>query len=210
MSLLIVSIDGPDLCGKTTVANLTLELLREKNKNITFKRTELPSNTVVGYFTDILRNSSDDVSSEVFALCYALDHLHHYQRVIEPMKAAKGNFVIVQERSLLTSFIYQGIIGNVDFDWLKEINKFDKNISDLSLILKVDMKELLKRKSIENKSFDKFEVEEFLEKQTKTYYNLPADLVKQFNVEYIDANEEPFSVAKKCAERIQKEIDKKF
>ena len=212
MPSLIVSIDGPEFCGKTTIANLLIEILRHRNKNkkIIFKRTELPSSSVTGYFTDILRNSNDAVSSKVFALLYALDHLNHFQQVIEPIKASKENFVIIQERSLLTSYVYQGLIGDVDFTWLKEINKFDKNIPDLSLILKVDINELLRRKGLENKNFDKFEVKEHLEKQIKTYYNLPADLVKQFHVEYIDTNDEPLTVAEKCAERIQKEIDKIF
>lgn len=212
MPSLVISIDGPDFSGKTTIANLLVEVLRHRNKtrNIVFKRTELPSSSVTGYFTGILRNSSDHISSKVFALAYALDHLHHFQRVIEPARASKENFVVIQERSLLSSYVYQGLIGDVDFNWLKEINKFNKNMPDLSLIMKVDMQELLRRKGVENKSFDKFEVEEHLEKQSKTYYNLPKELVKQFHVEYIDANEDPLPVAEKCAERIQKEIEKVF
>jgi len=210
MPALIVSIDGTDFSGKTTIANLLLELLREKNRNkkIFFKRAVLPSNLITGSFTKILRNSADDISPHIFSLCYALDHLHHYEKEILPLKEAKDFFVVIQERSLLSIFIYEGIIDNVDFEWLKEINKFDKNYPNLTLILKVDIEELIKRKKIENRQFDKFETTEHLEKQSKIYYNLPKDLVKMFNVEYVDANLAPIEVAELCAQRIQKEIEK--
>jgi dTMP kinase len=212
MPTLVVCIDGTDFSGKTTISNLLLELLREKNKNrdIIIKKTVLPSDLITGSFTKILRNSADIISSKVFALAYALDHLHHYETVIKPLEEEGKNFVVIQERSLLTTYIYQGIVGDVDFNWLKEINKFDKNIPDLTLILKVELDELLKRKSLENKVFDKFEVKEHLERQIEAYSNIPEDLAKQFHVEYIDANEDPIDVASKCADRVQKEIDKKF
>jgi len=209
MPALIVSIDGTDFCGKTTIANLLLEILREKNRNkkIVFKRTVLPSSLITGSFTKILRNSADNISPHVFSLCYALDHLNHFEKEILPLEESKEFFVVIQERSLLSTYIYEGIIGNVDFNWLKEINKLDKNYPDLTLILKVDIDELIKRKKIENRQFDTFETTEYLEKQSKIYYNLPSDLVKMFNVEYVDANLAPMEVAELCAQKIQKEIE---
>ncbi|MFH0711060.1 MAG: dTMP kinase [Candidatus Aenigmatarchaeota archaeon] len=208
MPALVFSIDGPDFTGKTTIANLLVEILRERfhDKDVLFKRTELPSSLVTGIFTKILRNSSDKVSSKSFALSYALDHLHHFENYIKPMKESKQKIVIIQERSLLSTWIYQGIVGDVDFEWLKEINKFDKNFPDLTLILKVDSKELLKRKSMENREFDKFEVEEHLKKIIDVYYNLPENLKKQFNVEYVEANDSPMSIAKRCTDVIEKKI----
>jgi len=212
MPALIISIDGPDFSGKTTISNLLLELLRERNigNNIVFKKTILPSDLITGTFTKILRNSADHVSSEVFALAYALDHLHHFETIVQRSRSAKEKTVIIQERSLLTTLIYQGILGDVGMSWLKEINKFDKNYPDLTIILKVSLEEILKRKSMENRQFDKFEVEEHLKRQTEVFYNIPEDLAKNFNVEYIDANDNPFDIAKKCADRVQKEIDTRF
>ncbi len=155
-----------------------------------------------------MRNSADDVSSNVFALAYALDHLHHHETVIEKAVKSDSNIVIVQERSLLSTLIYQGILGDVDLKWLKEINKYDKNYPHLSIILKVDLSELLKRKKLENRQFDKFEEEEHLKGQIKIYYNLPQDIASDFHVEYVNANESPLEVAKMCAEKVQREIDK--
>jgi dTMP kinase len=212
MACFIVSIDGPDFCGKTTIANLLVELLRQKNseKDITFKRTALPSELITGSFTKILRNSADKVVQEEFALCYALDHLHHYNNVISQLENTENKYVIILERSLLSTYIYQALIGGVDLEWLREINKYCKTKPNITFILKVDIEELMKRAELEKRGFDKFEAKEWLEKEIKVYYNLPEVLKKEFNVELIDANDEPLEVAEKLAEKIQKEIEKFF
>ena len=132
---MIVAIEGPDFCGKSTIANLLVETLRRNDKNTLFKRTEIPSTLTTGFFTKVLRNSADSVSSEVFVLAYAADHLHHYQTVIKPLKESQERYVVIQERSLLTYYLYQGMIGNIETKWLKEINKFNKNIPDLTIVL---------------------------------------------------------------------------
>ena len=201
--LIIVSIDGPDFCGKTTITNLLVELLKSK-PNFTVLKTRLPSDFITGIFPKILRNSKEEISSKVFALAYACDHLYHYEKFIKPLERRDENILVLQERSLLTTYIYQSLLGNVDLNWLKEINKFDKNIPHLTLILKVKEEELFKRKQVGNREYDRFEVDEFLKKQIKVYYNLPEELKKEFNVVYVDANKDALEVAKEC-EKIIKE-----
>jgi len=210
MPALVISIDGPDFSGKSTIANLLVEVLRRNNKDIIFKRTEVPSTLTTGFFTKILRNSSDDVSSNVFALAYATDHLHHYETVIKPLKESKENLIIIQERSLLSTYIYQSLIGKTDLSWLKTINRFDKSIPDLTLVLKVLSNEIVKRSQLEKRDHDKFETPQHLEEELKVYYNLPEELVNEFHVEYVDAGDNPEDVAERCAKRIQKVIDEKF
>jgi len=210
MPALIVAVEGPDFSGKSTIANLLVEILRKNNKNIFFKRTEIPSTLTTGFFTKILRNSADDISSEVFSLAYAADQLNHYQIVIKPLKESKERYVVIQERSLLSTFLYQSIIGKSEMNWVKEINKFDKNIPDLTIVLKLDLDEILKRSSLEKKDFDKFEVKKHLEEEVKAYNNPPAELARQFSIRYVDADTDPENIAKRCGEIIQKEIDKFF
>jgi len=210
MPALIVAIEGPDFSGKSTIANLLVEILRKNNKSIFFKRTEIPSTLTTGFFTKILRNSADDVSSEVFSLAYAADQLNHCQTVIKPLKESKERYVVIQERSLLSTFLYQSIIGKSEMNWVKEINRFDKNIPDLTIVLKLNLEEILKRSSLEKRDFDKFEVKKHLEEEVKAYNNPPAELARQFNIKYIDADTDPEDIAKRCGEIIQKEIDRFF
>jgi len=210
MPALVVSIDGTDFSGKTTIANIITEMLRQKNKKFEVKRTEVPSKYVTGSFTSILRSSNERVPAEVFALVYAADHLFHYEYSIKPLQEAKEKYVVVQERSLLSIYIYQGLLVNVDSAWLKEINKFDKNIPQLTLIIKIPVEELLKRKSLDRRMFDKFEEEGHVKKQAQIFYNLPQELVKLFNIKYVDGDADATTVAERCVELIQKEIEKSF
>ena len=201
--LIIVSLDGPDFCGKTTVTNLLVEFFKSK-PNLTVLKTRLPSDFITGIFPKILRNSKEEISSKVFALAYACDHLYHYEKFIKPLEERPENILVLQERSLLSTYIYQSLIGKVDLNWIRELNKFDKNLPNLTLILKVEEQELLRRKQVGRREYDKFEVDEFLKKQIEIYYNLPPELKKEFNVVYVDANKEVLEVAKEC-EKIIKE-----
>jgi len=206
MTVFVVSIDGPDFSGKTTVANLVTELLRGKVRGMVVKRTELPSNLVTGTFTHILRNSAERISPAVFALLYAQDHLNHYEKFIKPLKESKERFLVIQERSFLSTYIYQGVLGKLDFKWIDEINKFNKNIPDLTIILKIDLEEIMNRKRIDNREFDKFEAPNHLKKQFEIYYKIPSNLVKKFNIKYTDANKDAMSIAKDCTDMILKEL----
>jgi len=208
MPAFVVSIDGPDFTGKTTISNLVVEHLREIFPKWIIKKTEVPSSLVTGSFTKILRNSADEVDDEVFALAYAADHLHHDRRFIQAYKKSPQRYIIVQERSLLTTFIYQSLIGQVKLSWLREINKLDRNIPDLQLILKMKLDELMKRQELERRDFDKFETKAHLTKQVQTYYQLPAELKRLFRVQYIEANGNPADVAKDCAYAVQRAIGK--
>lgn len=211
MPSLVVSFEGPDFTGKTTISNLVVENLRRVFGNeVLIKKTELPSTLITGFFPKALRGQKDKPSSRVLALAYAVDHLYHYENIIKPLKNRKERYVVIQERSLLSTLIYQAIIGDLDIDWVRTINMYDKNIPELTIVLKVDYKELLRRKRIENREYDMYEEDEFLKKETEVYYNLPGDLVKEFNVVYVDANGLVDSVVEKCTDLISNFVKEKF
>ena len=100
--MIIISLEGPDFSGKSTLATALLLKLREKG--LKAERTELPSRLITGMFTSLLRNSKDKVSNQVFALIQAADHLHHYQT----SENKKDSDVLILERSALSYFVYQG------------------------------------------------------------------------------------------------------
>lgn len=205
-NLFVCSIDGPDFCGKTTIANLTVEELRRRFPKRLIKRTHLPSDLITGAFTKILRNSADKVSDEVFALAYAADHLHHDRIFVEKLRKQGDKVILIQERSLLTTLIYHGLIGRVDMKWVREINRYDRNIPDMQIILKVGLEELLKRKKVEQRDFDRFETEAHLKRQIEAYYNLPEGLRKEFNVTLVEGDGSPEDVARKCADLIKQSV----
>jgi dTMP kinase len=202
--MVLISIEGPDGCGKSTIANLILNLVREKHPNKRVIRTALPSTRITGMFTNLLRNSADKISPEVFALVYAADHLHHWQSL---MKGMPKDSIVVQERSLLSSYVYQGLVGKLDMAWLREINKYCKTIPDLTLIIQAQVDVMVSRKAGEN-GHDIFETKEHIEKQANVYYKLPEDLKKEFNVVLVDGNKNPLDVATACFALIEKRLGK--
>lgn len=209
MPALIVAIEGPDFSGKSTIANLVVEILRKGNKNIFFKRTGAPSQLITGVFPRILSNSASDVSSEVFSLAFAADFLHKYETVIKPLRESKENYVVIEDRCILSTIVYQSLIGKTDIEWIREINKFTKYKPDLTIVLKLGLDEILKRSELEKKDFDKFETKKHLEDEFIIYDNLPPEIEKEFNVQYINADKDAERIAKECSDIIQKEIDKR-
>lgn len=207
MPALVIAIEGPDFSGKSTIANLLVEILRKNNKSIFFKRTGAPSHLITGVFPRILANSASSVSSEVFSLAFATDFLHNYETIIKPLKESKEKYIVIGDRCSLSTIVYQSIIGKTDAKWLREINKFNRDTPDVTIVLKLSLEEILKRSSLEKKDFDKFEVKSHLEEEVKVYNSLSANLVEEFNVKYVDANTDPETIAKRCSEIIQEKID---
>lgn len=195
--MFLLCLEGPDFSGKTTLA--TTILLKLRDQKLKVERTELPSRMVTGIMTDVLRNSRDQVDPRVFALTYAADHLHHYLNFTKN----NGCDVVIMERSLLSSIVYQSLAGKVDLDWLLEINKFNQTRPDLTAIVKTPVKELIRRKKIRIGLEDEFEKTRFIKQVAKHYYDLPANLVKEFRVQYMDFDTD----VEKIADRIISQMD---
>ena len=176
----IISLEGPDFSGKSTLATSLVMKLRSKGMRV--ERMELPSRLITGIFTELLRNSKDKVDPRVFALVYAADHLHHYISI----KDKNDVDFLILERSVLSYFIYEGLVLGVDMDWLKDLNKFNKLIPDMTAIVKVPVEELIKRKRLRVGLSDSFEKEEFIKKVANHYYNLPDWLKSELNVRYFE------------------------
>ena len=204
MSVFIVSVDGPDLSGKTTTSTLLVDALRKEFPECAIKHSVLPSSMVTGAFTMMLRSLKEDVSAEVFALAYALDHLHHNKIIVKPLVEDSRDYILVLERSLLTTLIYQSQMLGADLKWMEEVNKYVKYLPNLSIILRLEKEELLKRKEVEKKQFDKFETDEMIEKQIHLYADIPEELKQKYNVQYVDVNGQGVQgVVQKVVEKVK-------
>lgn len=176
----IISLEGPDFSGKSTIGTALLMKLREKG--VIVERMELPSRLVTGIFTELLRNSKDKIDPKVFSLVYAADHLHHYLT----SKKMDGADVVIIERSAVSYFVYQGMGLGVDMKWLRELNKYNRLIPDKTVIVKVPEEELIRRSRIRVGLDDAFEKEEFVKKIARAYYTLPESIIDEYNVDYVD------------------------
>ena len=191
----IVSIEGPDFSGKSTLANALVGRFRKDGQKV--EKTRVPTLMITGIFTSLLRNSKDKVNPKVFALTQAADHLHHYFTTKD-----MDVDVMVFERSAVSLFVYQGWFLGADIEWIKELNKYNKTVPDLTVIVKVPVEELIKRSRTRRSLEDSFEKEEVIRKVAKIYYDLPEWIVKKYNVRYLEHDAD----TERLAERIAKMV----
>ena len=111
----LVVFDGPNGVGKTTLIKCIAELL--KNNNIDFYTTKEPTESVLGKFAYDFSENNRGIS---LACIVAADRYKHLEDEIIPM--LKQNKIVLVDRYILSSFLFQGIDG-VAFDTILDINK---------------------------------------------------------------------------------------
>lgn len=214
--LYLVGIEGPDLSGKTTIANLLLERLRELQRwgvlsdKVSIRKIEAPSKLITGYCASILFRIKDSPDPRVTALIFAADHLNLELNVFRRLEASNEVILMIQERSLLSYFVYQGLIQKVDVNWLRTLIKDCKRRPDITFVLKIGIKKLMERKKLETREFDVMEAEEQLRVQLATFNNLPRDLLEEFNVHYVDAERDLNDVVNEIASLTVKHLPEQY
>lgn len=159
-----IVIDGIDGAGTTTHCGLLAGFL--KSKKFKVHLTKEPSDSEIG---TLLRKflKKNDVPPSTDALLFAADRTLHYFNEIK--KKLDEDYIVISDRYIESSIIYQSIQSDeISIDWIKEINKFAGE-PNLTIILDIDPKISLARKSQEN--LEKFENSSFLNKVRTLYLN---------------------------------------
>lgn len=187
MSGIFITFEGPDGSGKSTVMEELSNYLRNSNIKYLFSRE--PGGTEIGedIRNIILDNKNTNMSPRTEALLYAASRSQHVFEKIEP--ALKEGKVVLCERFVLSSLVYQGIGRGLGVEEVKAINDFGTNglKPDLVLFFDIDPVVSLNRKKDGNK-IDRLEMEgvEFHRK----VYNGYLQLLKKYpgNTIIVDAN----------------------
>ncbi len=155
-------IDGIDGCGGTTHSNLLKDVLESKGFKVHL--TQEPSSSDIGI---LLRKYLKDkkVPPATDALLFAADRVIHYYNEIK--EKLNDGYIVISDRYLESSIAYQSAQSDeISIEWVEEINKFAEK-PDLTIILDIDPKIALARKSQDN--LEKFEDTFFLDKVRKIY-----------------------------------------
>jgi len=207
MSGIFITLEGPDGSGKSTVVEELSRYL--KNSNIDYIFTREPGGTRIGEdIRDIiLDNKNTNMSPRTEALLYAASRSQHVHEKIKP--ALQAGKVVLCERFVLSSLVYQGIgrgLGVVD---VKAINDFgiEGVKPDLTLFFDIDPSVSLNRKMV-GQDVDRLEMEGI--GFHREVYNGYLELINKYpeNVVLIDASrskEEVFKQVKSEVESILKE-----
>ena len=155
-------LDGIDGSGTTTHTKMLVSYLEMLGLKVHL--TQEPSKNEIGLLVrQFLKNNEIPPSTD--ALLFAADRDLHYKKEIKP-KLDQG-FIVVSDRYIESSIIYQSIQSDeITIEWIKQINKFARS-PDLTIILDIDPKISLARKSQE--ILEKFEDTKFLDKVRTLY-----------------------------------------
>jgi dTMP kinase len=157
-----IVLDGIDGSGTSTHSKLLFGFLELFNLKVYL--TQEPSNNEIGL---ILRKflKNKDIPPSTDALMFAADRDLHYRTEIKP-KLDQG-YIVISDRYVESSLIYQSLQSQeISLEWVKILNKF-AGIPDLTIILDIDPKISLSRKTQEN--LEKFEDTTFLDKVRALY-----------------------------------------
>ncbi|MCL1982854.1 MAG: dTMP kinase [Clostridiales bacterium] len=119
---LFISLEGPDGSGKSTQLTRIKSFLDEKGYSITVTRE--PGGTVIGEKIRrlVLDKEYAEMDNRAEALLYAAARAQHVTEVIKP--ALERGDVVICDRFIDSSIVYQGYGRNLGWQQVKEINEF--------------------------------------------------------------------------------------
>ena len=153
----LIAFEGVDGCGKTTQVSLLKEKLERYGKKVL--KVEEPGGTALGRkIRDILlteKNLKIEPLTELFL--YQTSRCQLIRRKVKP--ALEEGTHVLMDRFYLSSLAYQGYGRGVDLSTVKCLNKISTNglIPDLTILIRLPLEEIVKRK--ENEKPDRIEKE---------------------------------------------------
>lgn len=159
MSLLL-TFEGPDGSGKSLQIDLLAKALEENGRKVLVSRE--PGGTPVGEAIRslLLDPANKDMDPVTEAYLYAASRAQHVRQKIKP--ALEEGTIVLLDRFLDSSLIYQGIGRGLGIGTVEEINRIALGslTPDLTFMVYIDYEEGLRRKEKqENHPLDRLEQE---------------------------------------------------
>lgn len=146
MKGLFIVLEGPDGSGKSTMAKMIAQYYQDAGREIVFTRE--PGGTKISeQIRDIiLDNRNIEMAHMTEALLYAASRAQLVSEFIKP-NLEQGK-VVISERYVYSSIVYQGIARNLGIQKVKELNDFaiDGLAPDLVLFFDINPEKALNRK----------------------------------------------------------------
>lgn len=156
---LFITFEGPDGSGKTTVAKLVVEKLKEQGFDIVHTREPGGIDIAEQIRNVILDPKNTAMDSKTEALLYAASRRQHLVEKVIP--AVNEGKIVICERFIDSSLAYQGYGRHLGFEDILSINKFAIGdvFPDLTIYLDVDEEVGLARVNSRNIKKDRLDSE---------------------------------------------------
>ncbi len=189
----LITFEGIDGTGKTTIIKLTEEFLKNKNFKV-FLTTETKNSEslFVKNIREILMFDKN-ISPKTELLLFESLRREHFEKIIEK-KIAEG-YVILCDRFIDSSMVYQGIQGVLKSD-IEYLNNFsiDSKKPGITFLFDLDPKKAIERiysRDEEKTKFDKLNIDFFTKARDK-YLEIAKE--NEDRIKVIDASQNIESV----------------
>lgn len=141
-----ISFEGVDGCGKTTQMHLCAERLVKMGYDVICSREPggcALSEQIRGM---LLAKEDNGMFPETEALLFAAARAQHVHEVIAP--AVRKGKIVLCDRFIDSSLVYQGAARNMGYDWVRQINRAARETCspDKTVYLRMDHAEALRRR----------------------------------------------------------------
>lgn len=203
MKGLLITLEGPDGSGKTMQMDLLEQALLAQGYPVL--RSREPGGTAIGEAIRgiILDPQCSEMDPMTEALLYAASRAQHVAEKIKPA-LEKGSIVLL-DRFLDSSLVYQGIGRGMTIETIEAINQFATGglQPDITLMVYIDYEEGLRRKKAQKGSLDRMEQQQelFHRRVNEGYLTLAHRYPNR--IKLIDGAREPQKVHQDILKRIQ-------
>ena len=191
-----ITFEGGEGAGKSTQIERLADKLRSKGYDIVVTREPGGSPGAEAVRHVILSGAAEPFGPKMEAILFAAARSDHVEQVIRPAVAA-GKIVLC-DRFLDSSRVYQGVTGNLDPDFMAGLERVAINgmMPDLTLILDIDPVDGLRRATVRRGSgqADRFEKETVAVHQRRREAYLAIAEREQNRCVVIDASADPDTV----------------
>lgn len=145
MAGLFITLEGPEGSGKTTIASLVEKKLKEKGLNVVMTREPGGIEISEQIRKIILDPNNTAMDSKTEALLYAAARRQHLVEKVIP--ALKQEGIVICDRFIDSSLVYQGIGRGLGIDKVYDMNLFaiEDIMPDFTLFFDIDPKLGLER-----------------------------------------------------------------
>ena len=207
MSGFLISLEGGEGAGKTTVLNALRDCLIEHAYEVVSTRE--PGGTLAGeMIRGVLLNPELSLFSETELLLMFAARAQLIRELIQP--AIARGAVVISDRFTDASFAYQGGGRGLEMGRIAELERWAAVIKpDLTFLLDVSVQQGLARARLRGGELDRIEREreDFFERVRATYLNRASNEPDRFFV--IDASQSPEAVVMEVKEKLNTWLKKR-